>query len=173
MWFKVKKITHPVNVINELNDNIMPTSSPMILLQDKWNYICKRNIGPETEYILLAMASTVINTNFKGKNRPKRALHSNIYAPRTPVISGMPSKLSALTGTTTFGNCHWKLCTICCHTRMRWYYWHFRDWRRRINRWHYLISLPRYPWQVSKKSKRQDQRCNQRGQIQHWIGKKY
>jgi len=98
LFIKGKKFTHPMNVIEELNENIISID---FIHTHKLTYdVISRKVmfaGAGTNSIaalkntvLPAMMSTVIKAKFKG-TRDKKALYvANICAPRTPMISGMP-----------------------------------------------------------------------------------
>jgi hypothetical protein len=97
LFIKGKKITHPVNVIEELNENGIDFIHPYKLTYD----VISRKVmfaGAGTNSIMAlkntvlpAMTSTVIKAKFKGTRDDKAIYVANICAPRTPMVSGMPS----------------------------------------------------------------------------------
>jgi len=99
LFIKGKKFTHPVNVIEELNENIIGID---FIHAHKLTYdVISRKVmfaGAGTNSIMAfkntvlpAMTSTVIKAKFKGTRDEKATYVANICAPRTPMISGMPS----------------------------------------------------------------------------------
>ncbi len=109
LWIKGKKFTHPVNVINELNENIIVTnfihahqlSYDVLSRQVKFASAYANLIAAVKQTILPAMTSTVVNAKYKGKTDPNAIYVINICAPRTPMVSGMPSIVSI----DKFNNC--------------------------------------------------------------------
>ncbi len=104
LFIKGKRFTHPVNVIQELNENIIGID---FIHAHKLTYnVSSRRIkfsGAGTNSItalkntvLPAMTSTVIKAKFKGTRDEKATYVANICAPRTPIVSGMPSIVSYL-----------------------------------------------------------------------------
>ena len=99
LFIKGKKFTHPVNVIEELNENIIGID---FIHAHKLTYdVISRKVmfaGAGTNSIMAlkntvlpAMTSTVIKAKFKGTRDEKATYVANICAPRTPMVSGMPS----------------------------------------------------------------------------------
>jgi len=99
LFIKGKKFTHPVNVIEELNENIIGID---FIHAHKLTYdVISRKVmfaGAGTNSIMAlkntvlpAMTSTVIKAKFKGNRDEKATYVANICAPRTPMVSGMPS----------------------------------------------------------------------------------
>jgi len=99
LFIKGKKFTHPVNVIEELNENIIGID---FIHAHKLTYnVISRKVmfeGARTNSIMAfkntmlpAMTSTVIKHKFKGTRDEKGIYVANICAQRTPMISGMPS----------------------------------------------------------------------------------
>jgi hypothetical protein len=99
LFIKGKKFTHPVNVIEELNENIIGIdfihahkltydviSRKVMFAGFRTNLIAALN-----NTVLPAMMSTVIKAKFKGTRDDKALYVANICAPRMPVVSGMPS----------------------------------------------------------------------------------
>jgi hypothetical protein len=97
LFIKGKKFTHPVNVIEELNENIIGID---FIHAHKLTYdIISRKVlfvgaGTNSIAALPAMTSTVIKAKFKGTRDEKAIYVANICAPRTPMVSGMPSILN-------------------------------------------------------------------------------
>ncbi len=98
LFIKGKKFTHPVNVIEELNENIIGID---FIHAPKLTYdiiSCKvmfagagtNSIMALKKPVLPAMTLTVIKTKFKGNRDEKATYIANICAPRTPMVSGMP-----------------------------------------------------------------------------------
>jgi hypothetical protein len=99
LFIKGKEFTHPVNMIEELNENIIGID---FIHKHKLTYdVISRKVmfaGARTNSIvalkntvLPAMSSTVIKAKFKGTRDDKALYVANICAPRTPMVSGMPS----------------------------------------------------------------------------------
>ena len=109
LWIKGKKFTHPVNVINELNENIIgidfihahQLTYDVLSRQVKFASAYTNSIAAVKQTILPAMTSTVVNAKYKGKTDPNAIYVVNICAPRTPMVSGMPSIVSI----DKFNNC--------------------------------------------------------------------
>jgi hypothetical protein len=98
LFIKGKKFTHPVNVIEELNENIIGID---FIHAHKFTYdvISRKamfagagtnSIAALKNTVLLAMMSTVIKAKFKGTRDEKAIYVANICAPRTPMVSRMP-----------------------------------------------------------------------------------
>jgi len=95
-FMKEKKITRPVNVIQELNENIIgidfirshKLTYDIISLRDKFAGAGTNSIGGLKNTILPAMTYTIVKAKFKGHQATYVA---NICASRTTMISGMPS----------------------------------------------------------------------------------
>jgi hypothetical protein len=108
LFIKGKKFTHPVNVIQELNENIIGID---FIHSHKLTYeiiSCRvKFAGSGTNSnvalkntVLLAMTSTIIKTKFKGQCNAQATDIANISAPRMPMDLGMPSS-STWTRTTS------------------------------------------------------------------------
>ncbi len=93
LFIKGKKFTHPVNVIEELNENIIGID---FIHAHKLTYdviSCKvmfagagtNSIMALKNTVLPAMTSTVIKAKFKGTRDEKATYVANICAPRTPI----------------------------------------------------------------------------------------
>ncbi len=99
LFIKGKKFTHPVNVIQELNENIIgidfihaeKLTYDVISRRVKFAGASTNSIAALKNMVLPAMTSTVIKAKFKGTRDDKASYVANICAPRTPMISGMPS----------------------------------------------------------------------------------
>ncbi len=102
LWIKGKKFTHPVNVIQELNENII--SIDFIHAHKLTYYVISRQVkfaGTRTNSIaalkkvmLPAMTSTVVKAKFKGHREAQATYVANICEPWTPMVSGMPSVIN-------------------------------------------------------------------------------
>jgi hypothetical protein len=109
LWIKGKKFTHPVNVINELKENIIgidfihahQLTYDVLSRQVKFASAYTNSIAAVKQTILPAMTTTVVNAKYKGKTDPNAIYVVNICAPRTPMVSGMPSIVSI----DKFNNC--------------------------------------------------------------------
>jgi hypothetical protein len=86
LWIKRKKFKHLVNVIDELNENIA--------LQVKFARARANYIVALTKVVRPAMTSTAMKTKFKGNRDAQVTYMANICAPRTPMISGIPSTMA-------------------------------------------------------------------------------
>lgn len=109
LWIKGKKFTHPVNVVNDLNEKIIridfihahKLTCDKLSRQVKFASAYANIIAALKQIILPTMTSIVINMKYKGKADPKSTYVANICAPRTPMVSGMPSIVSV----DKFNNC--------------------------------------------------------------------
>jgi len=99
LQIKGKKFTHQINVINKLRDNIIGID---FMHKHKMHYdvqtrqvkidgIDGDQIVATKEQVLPALASTVITGKYKGKMQKDFNFIASIYAPRTPMLSRMPS----------------------------------------------------------------------------------
>jgi hypothetical protein len=99
LFIKGKKFTHPVNVIEELNKNIIgidfihahKLTYDVISRKVMFAGAGTNSIMALTNTVLPAVTSTVIKAKFKGTRDEKAIYVANICAPRMPMISGMPS----------------------------------------------------------------------------------
>jgi hypothetical protein len=99
LWIKGKKFTHPVNVIQELNENIIgidfihahQLTYDIIACQVKFAVAGTNSKVALKKVVLLAMTSTVVKAKFKSQRDAQATYMANICAPRTPKVSGMPS----------------------------------------------------------------------------------
>ncbi len=99
LFMKGKKIMHPVNVIQELNENIIgidfihthKLTYDFIPHRVKFAGAGTNSIAALKNTVLPAMTSTIVKAKFKGTRDEKATYVANICAPRTPMISGMPS----------------------------------------------------------------------------------
>jgi hypothetical protein len=99
LFIKGKKFTHPVNVIQELNEYIIridfihahKLTYDVISCRVKFAGAGTNSIAALKNTVLEAMTSTVVKAKFKG-TRDEKATHiANICTPRMPMISGIPS----------------------------------------------------------------------------------
>jgi hypothetical protein len=99
LFIKGKKFTHPVNVLQELNENIIgidfinthKLTYDIISHRVKFAGAGTNSIAALKNTVLPAMTSTMVKAKFKGTRDDKAIYVANICAPRTPMISGMPS----------------------------------------------------------------------------------
>jgi len=99
LFIKGKEFTHPVNVIQELNKIIIgidfihahKLTYDIISLRVKFAGAGTNSFAALKNTVLPAMTSTVVKAKFKGTRDDKATYVANICAPRTPMISGMPS----------------------------------------------------------------------------------
>jgi hypothetical protein len=99
LFIKGKKITHPVNEIKELNENIIGIdfihannlTYDVINRKVKFAGSGTNSIMALKNTVLPAMTSTVIKAKFKGTRDENATYIANICAKRTPMVSGMPS----------------------------------------------------------------------------------
>jgi hypothetical protein len=102
LFIKGKRFTHPVNVIQELNENIIridfihahKLTYDVISRRVKFAGAGTNSITALKNTVLPAMTSTIIKAKFKGTRDEKATYVANICAPRTPIVSGMPSIVS-------------------------------------------------------------------------------
>ncbi len=124
LQIKGKSFKHPVNVIDQLTDNIIGID---FMHKHKLHYdVQTRQVkiaGVEIDQIvaikeqtLPALASTVITAKYKGKVIKDINYIASIFAPKTPTISGMPAvvsvdKNSSIRQHSAISNLfyHWKL----------------------------------------------------------------
>jgi hypothetical protein len=95
LFIKGKKFTHPVNVIEELNENINFIHAHKLTYDVISRKVMFAGAGTNSimafkNTVLSDMTSTVIKAKFKGTRDEKAIYVANICAPRTPMISGMP-----------------------------------------------------------------------------------
>jgi hypothetical protein len=94
LYIKGQKFTHPVNIINEQNHNIIGidfmhrnklvydvNTRPVKFADEKMNTICTTK-----QITILAMTSSIIMTKFNGDSHPDKT-----YCPRAPTLTGVPS----------------------------------------------------------------------------------
>ncbi len=99
LFIKGKKFTHPINVMDTLTDNIIGID---FRHKNKLHYdVQTRQVkiaGIEgdqivaiKEQVLPALASTVVTAKYKGKPEPNVHFIASIFAPKNPMLSGMPA----------------------------------------------------------------------------------
>ncbi len=99
LFIKGRKFTNPVNVIEELNKNIIgidlnhahKLTYDVITHKVMFAGAGTNSIAALKNTVLPSMTSTVIKAKFKGTRDKKANYVANICAPRTPIVSGMPS----------------------------------------------------------------------------------
>jgi Retroviral aspartyl protease len=99
LFFKGKKFTHIINIMDTLTNNIIGID---FMHKNKLHYdvqtrqvkiacIVVDQIFAIKEQILPALASTVGTAKYKGKPEPNVHLIASIFAPKNPMLSGMPT----------------------------------------------------------------------------------
>jgi len=91
LFIKGKKFTHPVNVIQELNENIISIdfihahklTYDVISCKVKFSGAGTNSIAALKNTVLPAMTSTIVKAKFKGTRDEKATYVAKIYAPRT------------------------------------------------------------------------------------------
>ncbi len=99
LFIKGKKFTHPINVMDTLTDNIigidfMHKNKLLYNVQTRQVKIAGiegDQIVAIKEQFLPALASTVITARYKGKPEPNVHFIASIFAPKNPMLSGMPA----------------------------------------------------------------------------------
>jgi hypothetical protein len=102
LQIKGKKFTHNISVINQFTDNIIGID---FMHQHKLHYDVQTiqvkiasididQIVVIKEQVLPALASAVITAKYLGKIQKDINYIASIYAPRTPMLSGMPAIVS-------------------------------------------------------------------------------
>jgi hypothetical protein len=99
LYIKGQKFTHPVNVINELNDNIIGidfmhrnkliydvNTRQVKFANEKMNTICATK-----QITIPAMTSSIITTKFNGDTHPDKTYIATIHCPGAPTLTGVPS----------------------------------------------------------------------------------
>ncbi len=96
LYIKGQKFTHPVNVINELNDNIdfmhhnkliYDVNTRQVKFADeKMNTICATK-----QITIPAMTSSIITMKFNGDTHPDKTYITMIHCPGAPTLTGVPS----------------------------------------------------------------------------------
>jgi hypothetical protein len=102
LWIKGQKFTHPVNVINELNNNIIGidfmhrnkliyhVKTRQVKFADaKMNTICATK-----QMTIPAMTSSIIATKFNGESHPDKTYIATIHCPGAPTLTWVPSLVS-------------------------------------------------------------------------------
>jgi len=99
LYIKGQKFTHPVNVINELNDNIIGidfmhrnkliydvNTRQVKFADEKMNTICATK-----QITIPAMTSCIVTTKFNGETHPDKTYIATIHCPGAPTLTGVPS----------------------------------------------------------------------------------
>jgi hypothetical protein len=97
-----RKFTHPVTVVEDLNDNILCID---FMHQHKMNYdptskqitfahMLTNALYAVKEGTILALSSMMVTTKFKGLTSDTAQPIATIHAPQHPTISGMPAWVS-------------------------------------------------------------------------------
>jgi len=99
LYIKGQKFTHPVNVINELNDNIIGidfmhrnkliynvNTRQVKFADEKMNTICASK-----QITIPAMTSSIITMKFNGKTHPDKTYIATIHCPGAPTLTGVLS----------------------------------------------------------------------------------
>jgi hypothetical protein len=102
LWIKGQKFTHPVNVINKLNDNIIgidfmhcnkliyDVNTRQVKFADtKMNTICVTK-----QVTIPAMTSSIISTKLNGESHPEKTYIAMIHCPGALMLTGVPSLVS-------------------------------------------------------------------------------
>jgi len=102
LWIKGRKFTHPVNVINKLNDNIIgidfmhrnkliynENTRQVKFANAKMNTICATK-----QITIPAMTSSIVMTKFNKEMHPDKTYMATIHCPGAPTLTGVPSLLS-------------------------------------------------------------------------------
>jgi Retroviral aspartyl protease len=97
LFIKGRKFTHPVNVIQELNENIIgidfihtnKLTYEVISRKVKFAGARTNSIAAFIYTVLPAMTSTIVKAKFKATRTEKATYVATICAPRTPMILGM------------------------------------------------------------------------------------
>ncbi len=102
LWIKGQKFTHPVNVINELSDNIIginfmhrnkliyDMNTRQVKFADaKMNTICATK-----QMTIPARTSSIITTKFNWESHTDKTYIATIHCPGAPILTGVPSLVS-------------------------------------------------------------------------------
>jgi len=92
IWIKRKKFTNPVNMIQEINENIIrinfihahKLTYDVIAQQVKFTGAGFNSITALKNIFLPAMTSTIVKAKFKGHQKAQATSMANICPPRTP-----------------------------------------------------------------------------------------
>jgi hypothetical protein len=99
LYIKGQKFTHPVNVINELNDNIIGIN---FMHRNKLIYDVNtqqvkfadeqlNTISATKQTTIPAMTSSIISTKFHGITHPDKTYITTIHCLGFPTLTGVPS----------------------------------------------------------------------------------
>ena len=102
MTIQGRKFTHPVTVVEDINDNILGID---FMHQHKMNYdstskqitfahMHTNALYAVKEVTILALSSMMVTTKYKGLTSDNSQPIATIHAPQHPTISGMPAWLS-------------------------------------------------------------------------------
>jgi hypothetical protein len=99
LYIKGQKFTHPVNVINELNDNIIGIDfmhrNKLVynvnLRQVKFADEKMITICATKQITIPAMTSSIITTKFNGNSHPDKMYIATIHCPGALTLTGVPS----------------------------------------------------------------------------------
>ena len=98
LHIKGQKFTHPVNVINELNDNIIGidfmhrnkliydvNTRQVKFADEKMNTICA------IKQITVPAMTCIVTAKFNGETHPEKTYVATIHCPGSPTVTGVPS----------------------------------------------------------------------------------
>jgi hypothetical protein len=99
LFIKGKKFTHPINVMDTLTETIIGID---FMHKNKLHYDVQTGhvkiagiegdqIVAIKEQVLPALASIVVTARYKGKPEPNVNFIASIFAPKNPMLSGMPA----------------------------------------------------------------------------------
>jgi hypothetical protein len=112
LYIKGQKFTHPVNVINELNDNIIGidfmhrnkliydvNTRQVKFADEKMNTICATK-----QITIPAMTSCIVTTKFQGETHPDKTYIATKTRTAKSSLRTVPRMRSPSTGTTSWGS---------------------------------------------------------------------